>query len=148
MSKSILDVARCTGKIFVQTSRMNDPQIPLGIQRSRPRCISQVWIWAVDAGAAVSMALNWTPWSKKLTQIRPIYLTLNSRWKSLMEEFPKRSMNFIRKCRCYRDINHTYRGDFDIVLQSPDGTESWLAVSNGDSNEIIPIGCSNSPSLG
>ena len=33
------------------------------------------------------------------------------------------------------DINHTYRGDLDIVLQSPDGTESWLAVSNGDSND-------------
>ena len=45
------------------------------------------------------------------------------------------------------DIDHTYRGDLDIILQSPYGTESWLAVSNGDSNDYS-VGGQYGSSLG
>ena len=53
-----------------------------------------------------------------------------------MERIPNHvTVNYHRKCGCYRRYQPYLPNDFNIVLQSPDGTESWLAVSNGDSNE-------------
>ena len=65
-------------EILVQTSRMNDPSDSSWNTNGAGHDVSHKYgFGAVDAGAAVSMALNWTTLEQKST--RPtdrIYLTL------------------------------------------------------------------------
>jgi len=127
-------------EILVQTSRMNDPSDSSWNTNGAGHDVSHKYgFGAVDAGAAVSMALNWTTLEQEINSTYGPYLPNfdipdgNLSWSefpiTVSTELSLESVDVIV------DINHTYRGDLDIVLQSPDGTESWLAVSNGDSND-------------
>jgi hypothetical protein len=91
---------------------------------------------AIDAGAAVSLAENWTnvdeelnltfgPYSRSFT----IPTSTNS-WSEfdvqITDDISLESIDIVV------DIDHSNRGDLDIVLQSPNGTESWLAEEHND----------------
>jgi subtilisin-like proprotein convertase family protein len=45
---------------------------------------------------------------------------------------------FVEHVELRTNITHTYRGDIEIILTSPAGTQSILATSNGDSGSNIP----------
>jgi subtilisin-like proprotein convertase family protein len=91
----------------------------------------------VDAGAAVEAALTWSP-------VAPA-LSLNSKPVNLNQTIPdnnttgltttltvSQSMT-LEHVEVVVDISHPYRGDLEIVLISPAGTQSVLAEPRRDS---------------
>ncbi|MED6312940.1 MAG: proprotein convertase P-domain-containing protein, partial [Candidatus Thermoplasmatota archaeon] len=127
-------------EILVHTSRMNDPTDSSWNTNGAGHDVSHKYGYgAVDAGAAVSMALNWTYLDQEINSTYGPYLQNfdipdgNVSWSEF--PFTVTTELSIESVDVIVDINHTYRGDLDIILQSPDGTESWLAVSNGDGND-------------
>ena len=126
-------------EILVHSSRMNDPNDPSWNTNGAGHNVSHKYgFGAVDAGAAVSLAANWTTLDQELNETYGPFIEnfsipdANSSWST----FPitVSSQLSIESIDVIVDIDHTHRGDLDIILQSPYGTESWLAVSNGDSN--------------
>ena len=127
-------------EILVQSSRKNDPSDSSWNTNGAGFEVSHKYgFGAVDAGAAVGMALNWQTLDEEMNATYGPFVEYedipdaDSTWT----EF---SLNVSHEIRVESvdvivDINHTYRGDLDIILESPDGTESWLAEENGDSND-------------
>ena len=91
---------------------------------------------AVDAGAAVAVAENWINVGIELNSTYGPYTPTadihddNTSWTEfttvVTDELSLESVDLVV------DIDHTYRGDLDIVLVSPSGTESWLAETRSD----------------
>ncbi|MAJ19226.1 MAG: hypothetical protein CMA06_05240 [Euryarchaeota archaeon] len=127
-------------EILLRTARMNDPNDSSWNTNGAGHDVSHKYgFGAVDAGAAVSMALNWTTLESEMNAtFGPYYENYdipdgNSSWSEFPVDIPLELS--LESIDVIVDINHTYRGDLDIVLVSPDGTESWLAESNGDAND-------------
>jgi len=90
----------------------------------------------VDGGAAVAVAENWVNVDEELNATYgPYALALDipddsDAWTEVTavvtHEYSLESVDVVV------DITHTARGDLDIVLVSPTGTESWLATSHND----------------
>ena len=93
---------------------------------------------AIDAGLAVHIARNWT-------NVNPEY-----NWSSgeidISQSVPDNTANglsdsvtvdaglLVESVEVRFDADHTYRGDLEITLTSPDGTESRLAEKHEDNN--------------
>ena len=93
---------------------------------------------AVDAGAAVHMAENWTssgiesnasfgPFTPG-TEIEDG----SGSWTEFNLSVPVNLS--LESIDVFVDIGHSSRGDLDIVLESPSGHQSWLAEEHNDDN--------------
>ncbi|HIF04865.1 MAG TPA: hypothetical protein EYQ80_05610 [Candidatus Poseidoniales archaeon] len=92
---------------------------------------------AIDAGAAVALAENWTtvdPAINITTGTRSIGTAIPDNNGSVLNEtvyIPDGLQ--VEHVEVIVDIDHTYRGDLVVTLTSPSGTESTLAQKHGDS---------------
>ncbi len=127
-------------EILVQTSRKNDPNDTSWNTNGAGFDVSHKYgFGAVDAGAAVEMAENWVTLDAEINATYGPFVEYedipddNSTWTEFTLDVPLELR--IESIDVIVDINHTYRGDLDIVLESPDGTESWLAEDHNDGND-------------
>ena len=123
--------------ILVQSSRVNDGNDSsweingAGLQVSH-----KYGFGVVDAGAAVSLAENWTNVDVE-SNFSYGPFTPGVGIPDDDSEWSEFSLNItsdvnIESIDLVTDITHTSRGDLDIVLVSPSGKESWLAESRND----------------
>ncbi|MGB1495508.1 MAG: S8 family serine peptidase [Candidatus Thalassarchaeaceae archaeon] len=123
--------------IIVQSSRVNDENDSsweingAGLQVSH-----KYGFGVIDAGAAVSLAENWTNVEIESNfSYGPFSPSFgipddDSEWSEFSLNVTS-DVN-IESVDLIADITHTSRGDLDIVLVSPSGKESWLAESRSD----------------
>ena len=123
--------------VLVNSARMNDPTDSSWRINGGGHDVSHKYgFGAVDAGAAVALAENWVNVGVELNSTFGPYSPTtdipddNTTWTEfttvVTDEFSLESVDLVV------DIDHTYRGDLDIVLVSPSGTESWLAETRSD----------------
>ena len=125
--------------ILVLTSRQNDASDSSWNVNGANYDVSHKYGFGViDASAAVSMAETWT---SVATETSVTTGTLNC----IQCDIPDNSANFItvnttvsepilaENVDVIVDIPHTFRGDLEIILTSPAGTESVLSQKHGDS---------------
>ena len=123
--------------ILVNSARMNDPNdSSWGINDAGHDVSHKYGFGAIDAGSAVSLAENWTNVDEELNLTFGPYSpsftipTSTNSWSEfdvqITDEISLESIDVIV------DIDHSSRGDLDIVLESPNGTESWLAEEHND----------------
>jgi subtilisin-like proprotein convertase family protein len=123
--------------ILVNSARKNDPNDSSWEINSAGHDVSHKYgFGAIDAGAAVSLAENWTNVDPEINQTFGPYNpsfsipTSSSSWSEfdlqINEDISLESIDIIV------DIDHSNRGDLDIVLESPNGTQSWLAEEHND----------------
>ncbi len=94
---------------------------------------------AIDAGAAVNAATAWTNVEPELsTTAGPLAVAVpipdNDATGVSSTINVSEDLN-IEWVEVTLDVTHTYRGDLEIVLTSPSGTESILAETRGDSGD-------------
>ena len=93
---------------------------------------------AIDAGLAVHIARNWTNvnpefnWSSGELDVSQS-IPDNTR-NGLSETVTVDAGLLVESVEIRFDADHTYRGDLEITLTSPDGTESRLAEEHNDNN--------------
>ena len=123
--------------ILVNSARKNDPSDSSWEVNGAGHDISHKYgFGAIDAGAAVSLAENWTNVDPEINQTFGPYNpsfsipTSSNSWSEfnlqINEDISLESIDVIV------DIDHSNRGDLDIVLESPNGTQSWLAEEHND----------------
>lgn len=91
----------------------------------------------IDAGAAVSLAANWTnvqPEDNWTSGQISVGVSIPDDTTSWTTEYLNVSAGIkIETVEVLFDADHTYRGDLDLTLVSPSGTESKLIEKHGDS---------------
>ncbi len=123
--------------VLVNSARMNDATDSSWTVNGGGHDVSHKYgFGVVDAGAAVSVAENWTNVGEELNATYGPYSPStdipddSTAWTEfttvVTDEYSLESVDVMV------DISHTTRGDLDIVLVSPSGTESWLAESRND----------------
>ena len=123
--------------VLVNSARMNDPTDNSWIVNGGGHDVSHKYgFGAVDAGAAVAVAENWSNVGEEMNATYGPYSPAtdipddSTAWTEfttvVTDEYSLESVDVVV------DISHTARGDLDIVLVSPSGTESWLAESRND----------------
>ena len=123
--------------VLVNSARMNDASDSSWSVNGAGHDISHKYgFGAVDAGAAVSVAENWINVGEELNATYGPYTPSldipddDNSWSEVTavvtDEYSLESVDVSV------DITHSARGDLDIVLVSPLGTESWLAETHGD----------------
>jgi len=124
-------------EILVQSSRKNDPNDSSWNVNGAGYDVSHKYgFGAIDAGAAVDLALNWTNIDDEMNSTYGPYLedqpipNNNDSWTQFQMNMPIEMQ--LESVDLMVDIDHNSRGDLDIVLVSPDGTESWLAEEHND----------------
>jgi subtilisin-like proprotein convertase family protein len=126
--------------ILVETAEKNDPNDLDWLQNGAGYHVNHKYgFGAIDATAAVNTSLNWESVSEEVsltsesievnTPIPDNDTTGISSSFSLEEDLNLEWIEVVF------DAEHTWRGDLEIVLTSPDGTESVLAESRSD-NEV------------
>ena len=123
--------------VLVNSARMNDPNDTSWTVNGGGHDISHKYgFGVVDAGAAVTVAENWFNVGEELNATYGPYSPATTieddspEWTEfttmVTDEFLLESVDVVV------DISHDARGDLDIVLVSPSGTESWLADTRND----------------
>ena len=125
--------------ILVHSSRKNDANDPSWNVNGAGHDVSHKFgFGAVDAGAAVSLALNWSSSGVETNaSFGPYTPNLDidngpSTWTEFNLSVPVDLR--LESVDIFVDITHDARGELDIVLQSPSGHESWLAEEHTDNN--------------
>ena len=124
--------------ILVLTSRQNDASDSSWNVNGANHDVSHKYGYGViDAGAAVSMAESWTPVADETSVTTG---TLNC----IQCDIPDNSANYVsvnttvsepvlvENVDVVVDIPHAFRGDLEIILTSPAGTQSILSEKHGD----------------
>ena len=125
--------------ILVHSSRKNDASDSSWSVNGGGLTVSHKYgFGAVDAGAAVSLAENWTSSGEETNAtFGPFTENLAidngpSAWTEFNLSVP---INLtLESVDVIVDITHTARGELDIVLESPSGHQSWLAEVHDDDN--------------
>ena len=125
--------------ILVHSSRKNDANDSSWNVNGAGHDVSHKFgFGAVDAGAAVSLALNWSSSGEETNASFGPY-TSNieidngpSTWTEFNLSVPVDLR--LESIDVVVDITHDARGELDIVLESPSGHESWLAEEHTDNN--------------
>ena len=125
--------------ILVHSSRKNDANDSSWSLNGAGHDVSHKFgFGAVDAGAAVSLAQNWSSSGEESNATFGPY-TPNieidngpSTWTEFNLSVPIDLR--LESIDVVVDITHDARGELDIVLQSPSGHESWLAEEHTDNN--------------
>ena len=125
--------------ILVHSSRKNDANDSSWNVNGAGHDVSHKFgFGAVDAGAAVSLALNWSSSGVETNaSFGPYTPNLDidngpSTWTEFNLSVPVDLR--LESVDIFVDITHDARGELDIVLQSPSGHESWLAEEHTDNN--------------
>ena len=126
--------------ILVETAVQNDPSDPNWTVNNAGHDINYKYgFGAVDADAAVTMAQNWT-------NVEPEIVTTSDRIE-VNTAIPDNNGEEITSTvgitedvqiewvEVVFDAEHTQRGDLEVTLVSPDGTESILAETHSDVND-------------
>lgn len=124
--------------ILVLTSRQNDASDSSWNVNGANHDVSHKYGYGViDAGAAVFMAESWTPVADETSVTTG---TLNC----IQCDIPDNSANYVsvnttvsepvlvENVDVVVDIPHAFRGDLEIILTSPAGTQSILSEKHGD----------------
>ena len=125
-------------EILVQSSRKNNPSDSSWETNGAGYEVSHKYgFGAVDAGAAVTLAENWTSLVTEVNQTYGPYsvnLEIPDLGSSNWSEFTLNMTQTlqIESVDVIVDIDHSSRGDLEIILESPDGTVSWLAEQHSD----------------
>ena len=125
--------------VLVQSARKNDASdSSWGINGANHDVSHKYGFGAIDAGAAVALAQNWTNVDEEINSTFGPYspaTTIPSNSASWTEFTTSVTDDMqIESVDVIVDIDHPSRGNLEIVLVSPDGTESWLAEEHSDSN--------------
>ena len=93
---------------------------------------------AIDAGLAVHIARNWTNVNQEYNwssgQIDISQSVPDNTANGLSDTITVDAGLLVESVEVRFDADHTFRGDFEITLTSPDGTESRLAEKHDDNN--------------
>ena len=125
--------------IIVLTSRKNDASdSSWGVNGAGHEVSHKYGYGVIDAGAAVSMAESWTSVEQEIS--------FSSGITTVDTDIPDNSPNYISSNTTVSDailvenvdiivdIPHDFRGDLEIILTSPSGTESVLSEKHDDEN--------------
>ena len=125
--------------ILVHSSRKNDANDSSWNMNGAGHDVSHKFgFGAVDAGAAVSLAQNWSSSGEESNASFGPYTPNTgidngpSTWTEFNLSVPVDLR--LESIDVIVDITHDARGELDIVLQSPSGHESWLAEEHTDNN--------------
>ena len=125
--------------ILVHSSRKNDASDSSWNLNGAGHDVSHKFgFGAVDAGAAVSLALNWSSSGEESNaSFGPYTPNLEidngpSTWTEFNLSVPIDLQ--LESIDVVVDITHDARGELEIVLQAPGGHESWLAEEHTDNN--------------
>ena len=140
----ILDVdptltARDVMGILAHSARKNDPSDSSWSTNSAGHDISHKYgFGAVDAHAAVSLAANWTKLQTETsfgTPISNVGTSIPDNGAPVTDTITVTQDLKIEHVNIVVNITHTGRGDLEIILTSPDGTQSILAEKHGDTGD-------------
>ncbi|MBF92634.1 MAG: hypothetical protein CMB78_02545 [Euryarchaeota archaeon] len=125
--------------ILVLSSKKNDENDSSWNENGAGHLVSHKYgFGTVDAGAAVSMAENWSSSGQEVNaSFGPFSNSTpipngGSSWTEFEISVPVDLQ--LESIDVTVDISHTARGDLDIVLESPSGHQSWLAEERNDNN--------------
>ncbi|MDP6900103.1 MAG: S8 family serine peptidase [Candidatus Thalassarchaeaceae archaeon] len=123
--------------ILVQSARQNHPGSSSWATNGAGHDVSHKYgFGAMDAGAGVALAENWTTVEPAIN----ISTTLRTPGLSIPDDtgvavtdtvtIPEQIQ--VEHVQVVVDISHTHRGDLEVILTSPSGTQSVLAQEHGD----------------
>ena len=126
--------------ILVETSTQNDPtDSGWAINGAGHEVNHKYGFGAVDAGAAVNAAQNWTTVEPEVVttsdEIHVDTVIPDNNGEDLTSTIGITEDIDIEWAEVVFDAEHTQRGDLEITLTSPDGTESILAETHRDPNK-------------
>ena len=126
--------------ILVHSSRKNDALDPSWNLNGAGLEVSHKYgFGAVDAGAAVGLAEIWSSSGAEVNASFGPFLpgTDIDDGSGIWSEFNLSvSLDIaLESIDIFVDIDHTSRGNLDIILESPSGHESWLAEKHSDDND-------------
>ena len=128
-------------EIIVLTSKKNDIGDVSWEANGAGHLVSHKYGFGViDAGAATSMASNWStliPESNVTYGPTTTTLPITEEGGWVESQFTVTDNISIESVSIMVDISHSNRGDIDIELMSPAGTVSVLKSSNGDAGDDI-----------
>ena len=126
--------------ILVHSSRKNDANDSSWNTNGAGLRVSHKYgFGAIDAGAAVSLAENWTSSGIEVNaSFGPFTPNTDiengvSTWTDFHVSVPLDLQ--LESVDVLVDISHTSRGNLDIVLESPSGHQSWLAEEHTDGGD-------------
>ena len=126
--------------ILVHSSRKNDANDPSWSLNGAGHDVSHKFgFGAVDAGAAVSLAENWSSSGEETNASFGPYtpdIDIDDDFGTWMEFNLSVPIDLrLESIDVIVDITHDSRGELDIVLEAPSGHESWLAEEHSDNND-------------
>ncbi|MCP2731758.1 S8 family serine peptidase [Limnofasciculus baicalensis] len=123
--------------ILVETAVKNNPTNQGWVTNGGGNNVhNQYGFGVVDAAAAVSLAKNWTSVGSevKISAFEefdnPILIPDNDE-NGITRKFTISEDITVESAEVLFDAKHDFRGDLEVILTSPDGTESVLASHNG-----------------
>jgi subtilisin-like proprotein convertase family protein len=127
-------------QILVHSARQNDPQDFDWSRNGAGLPVNHRYgFGAVDAAAAVALASSWTPVGPEVTatsgEIRVNRSIPDNSLDGVFSAVTLPNLIKIEKVEVVFDATHTYRGDLNVTLVSPDGTESILAEPHDDGGD-------------
>ena len=138
----ILDVdptltARDVMAILAKSARKNDPSDSSWSTNGAGHEISHTYgFGVVDAHAAVSLAANWTKLQTEASfssSMSTVSSSIADNGAPVTDTITINQDLRIEYVEVVVNISHTARGDLEIILTSPDGTDSILAEEHSDS---------------
>jgi len=128
--------------ILVESAEQNDPTAAEWDTNGAGYLVNHDYgFGAIDAAAAVSEAVAWVPVGPEISAgsgTIDVSTTIpDSTPAGINSSFTIGEDILIEWVEVTFDMTHTYRGDLEIVLTSPDGTESILAEPHVDSGNDI-----------
>ena len=129
-------------RILAESARKVDPSDPTWTTNAAGFDISYSYgFGAIDAGAAVVLAETWTNLPQEVSVASPT-LAVNQAIPDNNTAGVTRTITIdqdisVEEVELFVTINTTYRGDLNIILTSPEGTESILARTGPDSADNL-----------
>ncbi|VEP17726.1 putative Furin [Hyella patelloides LEGE 07179] len=123
--------------ILVETAEKNDPNDLDWVQNGAGHDVNYKYgFGGIDATAAVNSALNWESVAEEVSltseQINVNSLIPDNNPVGISSSFNIEEDIDVEWVEVVFDAEHTWRGDLEIVLTSPDGTQSVLAEFRDD----------------
>ncbi len=124
--------------ILVQTCRKNDASDSSWYNNGAGHTVSHKYgFGVVDASAAVNLALNWNNVDEEISflsgNIDMNNLNIPDNSNAVTDSVSVSESIKVEHVEVIVDISHDYRGDLEIILTSPQGTQSILSEKHGDS---------------
>ena len=125
--------------ILVETSRKNDGSDSSWTTNGDGHIVSHKYgFGVVDASAAVSLAENWTSVGEEInvsSGMQTVDLDIPDNSGSPVNvSFNVTQALHLENVDIYVDIDHTFRGDLEIILTAPSGMQSVLSEKHEDAN--------------